>query len=266
LKSIFFCTAFLLVVAATNACAATNYYFFCDSCSTEQNYRDYGVANTPQAAGQDLVDIYNRTSHIGYHINITREYDNELHRYHTIITSSAFTTAQNAQYNATIQLFSAGKFPVEIGEYPSPGSGYMPGTESFGSSTPEAIGSVVSRTLGVLGVLRTLGAWELVKEMFGVYPTAVVLFPNGDVAMYTVVNPAGGSLSVVYQAGTSRNANGDPLDPPAHGGNYVHGGTSDGQGHFNNRVDLLPGGLSYLSCSYVLHDDGSKTLIGCYQY
>lgn len=134
--------------------------------------------------------------------------------------------------------------------------------DSFQTAESQQVGLFIAQSPPILNGIKIVKKtiWQALKVLVGKYPIAILVFPNGDVAQYYILNPAAGALCCQYVIGTARDIAGNPIDPPAHGGNYVGGGEGGGGGNY---VQWIDGGYTTYSCSYIDKPDGSRQFIGC---
>lgn len=136
------------------------------------------------------------------------------------LTSEAVpaTTAQKEDFNVVMQLFNA---EVLVPLLPKEG------TESFALYTNDGVSAQIATSEAVFlaGVnLRRFNIFTALKMLFGRLPIAVVVFPNGDVAKFKIMNPAGGALCCEYVSGSARNSKGEFIPDSELGGNGVESG------------------------------------------
>jgi hypothetical protein len=257
IRSLFTCFVLLIlgVLSFQTDARAAEYGFFCNTCSVETDFRNYAVANTPVTAGVFTVDVANYNTNIGYRVNIEREWDQELRRYHTIVSSVAWTTTQKNGFVAAKGMFSSQTIRVD--------APHGEGTESFRGSDLAAVSLVIAASPAMISVRPvSFSIWGALKALAGKFPVAYVVFPNGDVAQYDIINPAGGATCCVYKRGTARDIYGNVIDLPGSGGNYVRNGGGDGTpgNPYQQRIDTS----NWLySCAWINHADGSRTFLGC---
>lgn len=249
--SIKFYLAVALMIVAVAPVAAQNYSQVCNTCSNEQDYTLFAEqwGQTRPAGYYELV-ILNDTTNQVWHSSVNVEWMSATNK---MVHAFSYRGGQEAEaafvdFKTFFQLASSGIHVM----MPEDSAGI--GGDSFNLSTNEAVGNALNLSPEYLefvkdnfyGDTNVISAiWNgVVMLMSGDYPQIIVIYLNGDVAIFEVRDPRGGSLCCTYLSGTARDSNGDILD-------------SSGGGTGGSYVTPVPGGFRvtwsdvYIVCSRV---------------
>lgn len=249
--SIKFYLAVALMIVAAAPVAAQNYSQVCNTCLNEQDYTLFAEqwGQTRPAGYYELV-ILNDTTNQVWHSSVNVEWMSATNK---MVHAFSYRGDQQSElafvdFKTFFQLASDGIHVM----MPDDTAGI--GGDSFRLSTNEAVGYAVNLSpefaefvkdnfYGDSNIMHAI--WNGVAMlMSGDVPQLVIIYLNGDVAVFEVRDPRGGPLCCTYVAGTARDSNGDILD-------------SSGGGTGGSYVTPVPGGFRitwndiYVVCSRV---------------
>lgn len=240
----------LALCGVTQANASAPNYFsiqFCSSCSDDATYKAHAEAVVSSfTAGEWNILVINPNTLEMRDVWVMKERDMGF----STVISTAQPSPQNVQDHVltAIDLFTSSEIVVPIG------GGY--GRDSYGTHTQEGVGDWLRTTpeLGAL-VMDWYSIWNALTVQFSGAPIFIVVFPNGDVAKFRIVNPGGGAAGCcVYIPGSARDADGNVLDSQAPEGGNAYVGGSGGPSTGNPISIRRPhsgwsGGYRYVSCT-----------------
>ncbi|WP_395374156.1 hypothetical protein [Marinicella sp. W31] len=211
----FFCVLGLFSISER---ALSKEYAFCNSCFSEAEFKNYAKGYHGNQVGTQLYQVINYATEEVWDVSVTGWYDDvdENGTYYGgngIFLSTAFAVIPPLEeindFKALKQaLKNEGDHLVVL---PQNATG---GGASYAEHNQEFVGGVISaHPLGLLG-FRKVGLWNAIKRIFGsarIYIT--VVFNNGDIATFEIVNPVGGAAGCcVYVSGTARDSLGRILN------------------------------------------------------
>lgn len=202
---------------------------FCDTCNLDSEYRNAAKSiATGQPVGEQMYFLMNSQTGQARKVTVFKEPEAGGYIYYAVVAPAASDELQF--YAGAMQAFSESSYVV-----PMPPQSEGIGGSSFSQQTREAVGAQIIRQPWMPATLANKASltqviWYAFTQRFRGVPIAIVVFLNGDVAMYSVVNPQGGAAACCeYIAGSARDRNGVFISDTGFGGS----GTSSGGSYVN---------------------------------
>lgn len=263
----FFLATFLLlsVTSGANAYDSSTKFLLCNSCGAATDFSALAKTAAGQVIGSHEFLVANPNTNHVYDVVIEVDYEVDLRRYFWIIErNQELSAGEERAFGAVYPYLAQEK--VIYAEAPKSGTA-LGGTDSFAAWDRTDVCNVFTATPDFVALQNEFdGSFgtlvDLLEQFVGNGPKGVFVFANGDVARFNIYPNLPGTTACSYISGSARNALGQFINDKGLGGN----GSSDGQPYVRPNVggfNIFGGGPLYLACSYVLHPDGSKSLIGC---
>jgi hypothetical protein len=226
----------MLVGLAFTQVAKADVAAFCDTCSTDAQYKSFAKSMAlNQTESEVLYFVMNSQTNQARKVTVFKEPD--VGGYITTAFVQPATSDETAFVSATVRAFSSSEYLV-----PMPPSSEATGGASFTLSNIEIVGDQISRqpwmpvaTANKINLWQAI--WAAVTKKFRNQPIAIVVFLNGNVAKYSVLNPAGGAACCTYIPGSARDKYGHFINDSGLGGNgHASGGSYVSIGQTGNVI------------------------------
>jgi hypothetical protein len=215
----------VLVGLAFTQVAKADVAAFCDTCSTDAQYKSFAKSMAlNQTESEVLYFIVNTQTSQARKVTVFKEPD--VGGYITTAFVQPAASDELAFYSTAVRAFSSGEYLV-----PMPPSTSENGGGSFSQFESQTVNDQINRQPWMpVAVTSKANLWDAIWAMltnkFRKQPIAIVVFLNGDVAKFQVVNPAGGALCCTYIAGSARDKYGNFINDAGLGGNgHMSGGS-----------------------------------------
>jgi hypothetical protein len=235
-------------LAAIPLPAAATEYVGCQSCTTQASFESFTEAYVGSHLGQFAYTVINWNSEVAYDVWEDHEYDGELHQYFVTVWSQP--SAQSVK-DAVERVKTALNEADTTIQLPN-----TTGTASFATYESQAVGAIIVQQQWYLTLSEdnlVFLVWQAITQD---WPIAAVLFPNGDVAKFTVKPNVGSSVCCTYVPGSARDINGNFINDSGLGGTgytdgvpYVNRLADDGSGA--TRLQIHMDQWVYFQCSRI---------------
>ena len=203
-----FLCAVMLFLAVSVETKATE-YVFCNSCFSKSDFENYAKGVHGNGFGFENYQVINDATGEIWNVYVERIYEPEVGLFLKVALGTPATAADIQAYVDVRDFVTKDERLVIVPPGTFPTDGYVShtsGTAAFISSQPW-FPTLTQRPLAT--------ALSLV---LGTNPVIVVVFPNGDVAKFEVVNMTGGTACCVYVPGSARDVDGNVIvDAPSGG-------------------------------------------------
>ena len=257
----------MLHTTATAAMTATTPLLACNYCNTQTDFNNFAMnARSTDANGTYEYIVVNRNTGAMYDITVFKYLQaNAKSVISSTLAAQDVVDAYNFWNPYFLPLSSSTKAKFVLNA-PSGGgdgmAGFLLSVQSAicyaFTGTPDYVAMHNEMNSGGLGNIMK----NALTQLLGYGPSAVFVFSNGDVATYNIYPDDPGSTACAYVKGSARDTN----------GSFINDRGLGGTGNSNGSNYVIPiGGGNYdiyitnqiWTCSYIQHEDGSRTLIGC---
>jgi hypothetical protein len=266
MKRFWFASVLLTIISFTSARAAN--LLTCTNCSTQASFNSQALSAAPNRVGTFEYLVANPNTNVVYDIVVEVDGDVGAGGQHVRgIDSSTTSSDLNSAFAYWWPKFTTSAEGATLWVQ-APGD--YNGISSFNAWTQEGVCDQfvhASKFRDMVAHFAEGGPLEMLfdvlEQKLGHGPVGVFIFYNGDVAEYYVYpNQVGLSNICYYVPGSARNYLGEFINDSGNGGtghtngsDYVRGGSQQ------YTIFLEP--PEYLSCAYLVHDDGSREFLGC---
>ena len=206
---------FSLLMALT---ANAKDYLICNTCFSQDDFKAY--ASGAHAGGTGDYLVVNAVTDELWNVAVENSYEPEVGMW----IKYAFISPASAQdVNDYLQLKEVAEKGGFLLTIPDENTGY--GAESYASHTREGVGAYIVHDPRYITASRKVSLFKAILRAFGFNKFVVtVVFPNGDVVQFNVIEDQSPALCCTEIPGTARDINGNVLD--SHGQSTGHGGGS----------------------------------------